>query len=585
MRMTTIPGTGAWARALYVLALLSPGIWLLVIDTSLESFAKLVFAGLLLWVWHLAFTSTRRAMIAALWMFILLGGDLFFFFIYREPPTTPVLLSISETNPGEALDFLRGRVTLLLMFFALSLGVWWIGLRAGAPVPPDCPRRAIVRVLARLALGGLLLSWSLFVLTPMVENLAIHAPAWQTTASAVKKLDRPLAAILIRTKGTFPYGRLVSIGEYMREEMNFKNSNLRKSQFLFHARQKAPPPGRQVYVLVIGETARADHSQLNGYARATAPLLFKEPNLFPLRDIVSPWSFTNHAVPVILNRISAHDGEPVSNEKSIIGAFREAGFKTYWLSNQQPVGLGETVITYFAREAHEAIFLNTSARIMEKAGSYDEQLLAPLKRLINRNEDKSFFVIHLLGSHDSYDKRYPPAFDVFQPSLSAQSNPDHHDVRNKAAVINSFDNSMRYTDYVVAQIIDTVRATHATATVVYSSDHGETLFDDGCTRSGHGSSAKQEFPVSAAIWTSDQHRTYWPNKSAALALNAAKPITTEYLFSSAIDLAGIELDQPDMGHSLASSQFTVQTRWVNAPDRIDWDKAGTRGSCHMLVKK
>lgn len=578
-------GYGVWA--LYFAALLIPGIWLIAVDWGIESFVKLVFSVIFLSAWYLSFRDMSRAVNYSVVFFALLPLDIFFFHIYGEPPTTPVLLAMSESNIGEAIDFMRGREILLVTIVLSCMTLWLVTTRAARGVNFKIfdARYLPIRFVARSILGSLIVMGFIFVTMPLVDKLTIAHLINENVSSEFKRIDDKSSTYFVRLKGTFPVGRLVSVAEYFREEMNFSNSNIKKSHFRFHARQSDQPTERQIHVLVIGETARGDHSQLNGYHRETNPILSRHEHIVPLRDIVSPWTFTNRSVPVMITHIPGNTSSRTIDEKSIVGAFREAGFQTYWISNQQPIGLGETSITHFAREAHESIFLNTSAKVMLTEGNYDEQVLGPLTRIIGKNEKKQFIVIHLLGSHDSYDKRHPIEFEVFKPSLRSLQNANHHDVQNKIETINSFDNSMRYTDFVLSKIIGIVDATNSISSVFYSSDHGETLFDGSCVRSGHGSSGKQEFSVAALAWISKGHRSYWPHKYETLVRNAPKRITTEYIFPTVINLAGISTTPSDSERSLSSDEFRLQKRLVNAPEPIDWDDSSTKGACNLLVAR
>jgi glucan phosphoethanolaminetransferase (alkaline phosphatase superfamily) len=180
---------------------------------------------------------------------------------------------------------------------------------------------------------------------------------------------------------------------------------------------------------------------------------------------------------------------------------------------------------------------------------------------------------------------YPPEFDFFKPSLLSLSNPDHHDRRNKREVINSYDNAMPYTDFFLSKLVEAIKKENAVASVVYSADHGETLFDGECHRSGHGSSAKQEFPIAAMAWVSNEYKQQWPARFKQLKAHASEPITAEYILPTALDLAAIETDRLDRSRNLADPAFTAGTRCVNAPGPIDWDAATTKGSCNLLVSK
>jgi glucan phosphoethanolaminetransferase (alkaline phosphatase superfamily) len=402
-------------------------------------------------------------------------------------------------------------------------------------------------------------------------------------AAAARTVDEALLVPLVNLRPIFPIGRFVSIGEFYREQTYMRLADENRNRFRYHARQPNVPNGRQVYVLVIGETARADRFALNGYTRGLPSFLAQRTNVIPLTDIVSPFTYTSLSVPLLLTPpVPAADGGR-ERARSLVSAFREAGFRTYWISNQEPIGIRETEVSHFSREADETLFMNLSIRTMHMDGLYDEHMIRPLSKALARDEPKQFFVLHLLGSHDSYERRYPGTFDVFQPSLRALDHPDQHDRRDKIAVENSYDNAMRYTDFVLARIVDTLAAQHAVSALVYSADHGETLFDGDCNRSGHGSSGKQEFPVAAMVWVSDEYKAQRPVRLSWLMKNAREPITTEAILPTLLDLASLESAEIDLSSSLASASFERHPRWVHAPDPVDWDTATTRGACHLLV--
>lgn len=570
----------------YLLAWLLPGLLLLVVDFRTESATKLLFTLLFFCTWHLACKDFLRAVYYSLFFFLLLPFDLFFFYIYREPPGTAVLLSLGGSSLVEATDFMRGRGVVLLGALVFSLGVWLLTVKAaqqGMGGNWKCFNKT-----SRCLAGGFLLllgvSWVLFSTAPVIENFLVDAGRHRTAAS-IAGIDRMAGLPLAKLAATFPIGRVVSMGEFYREGARLKYAAQSKARYRYNARQTDVPPARQIYVLVIGETARADHFPLNGRARGQSAFLSGVDNLVPLTNIVSPWTYTMLSVPAMLTPALPGPGGTREHVKSLVSAFREAGFKSYWISNQQSIGISETAVSQLAREADEAVFLNLSMGVMRRQGLYDENLLAPLENFLARKEAKQFFVLHLLGAHDAYEKRYPPQFDYFKPSLLSLDNPDHHDRRNKREAVNSYDNAIRYTDYVLSRLIGAVRKENAVATLIYAADHGETLFDGECHRSGHGSSGKQEFPVAAMVWVSDQYKQHWPARFAQLAAHASAPVTTESILPTALDMAAIETGRLDRSRSLANPAFRVQTRWVNATARLDWDAAATKGACNMLVSK
>jgi glucan phosphoethanolaminetransferase (alkaline phosphatase superfamily) len=111
--------------------------------------------------------------------------------------------------------------------------------------------------------------------------------------------------------------------------------------------------------MVIGESSRYDRWSLNGYARETNPLLKQEANLVALPDVITSVSATRLSVPVIISRKPATQSlKDGFSEKSFLTAFKEAGFKTFWLSNQISFGKFDTPVSVFAKEADVVEFLN-----------------------------------------------------------------------------------------------------------------------------------------------------------------------------------------------------------------------------------
>jgi glucan phosphoethanolaminetransferase (alkaline phosphatase superfamily) len=574
-----------FSLAAYVLAWLSPALCYLVSDFRLESIAKVLVTLVFFCLWHGSFSGLRRALHCSLFFFlILLPFDLFFFYIYGEPPGTPVFLSIGDSNLIEAADFMRGRFSILLTVLLLSAATWTLAARA---VQHDTGTgwryyNRHASMVARSLLGGFFAVTVLFAVGPGVERL-LGDTGYGRVAASIKAADEKVLAPLANLRPIFPVGRFVSMAEFYRESTYVRIAGQSRHLFTYHARQVNAPAARQVYILVVGETARADRFSLNGYSRGLPSFLAQTENIVPLRDIVSPFTYSNLSVPAMLTPPVPQANGGRDSARSLVSAFREAGFKTYWISNQQPIGMRESEISHFSHEADESVFLNWSIRTMHKDGLYDEHLIGPLAKFLARNEPKQFFVLHMLGAHDSYQRRYPPAFDIFQPSLRSLDNPDHHDRRNKLAVENSYDNAMRYTEYVLARIIATVARQDAISALVYSGDHGETLFDDECQRTGHGSSGKQEFPVAAMAWVSNKYKAAWPERFARLKKNESAPITTEAILPTMLDLASLETPWLDRPSSLASASFQIRPRWVHAPEPVDWDTATTRGLCHLLV--
>ena len=162
---------------------------------------------------------------------------------------------------------------------------------------------------------------------------------------------------------------------------------------------RVAPTGTEVYVWVVGESSRPQNWGLYGYERDTTPLLKKQQGLVVLRDVVTNAPLTSVAVPSMLSLQPISDWEGILREKSIIGAFKSAGFETAWLSTQEADGWAG-IIPQIANEADQTRFFDHA---------HDGVMLDPIRKLLDgvRDGEKLFIVIHTKGSHFEYLETLP----------------------------------------------------------------------------------------------------------------------------------------------------------------------------------
>jgi len=554
----------------YSCALLLPNILLLSIDRDITSVEKLVIAAILLIGWHISFRKISYAIISMLPFFLILPFDLFFTHAYQEPPTLAVAGILAHTNINETMDYLDGRKLDLALALILALAVWACAFRCALSVQPS-------RTLTPFRwLGGALSGAWIFALacSVILASLSVYSQSKKVT-----DLGENLSAKLDKLTGTFPFGRIISIVSYMADEQRAASLNHALQNFRFESAQEPPNNSRQVYVLVIGEASRPDRWQLNSYGRETNPLLSKEANLVPLTDVLTPWTFTDSAVPIIVSRKPENERSRLFGEKSIVSLFKEAGFHTTWLSNQarqnasSPLGLP-------AFEADELRYLNVASNNIFGRTTYDELLLPALRKVLGRPERKQFVVLHLLGSHDSYQKRYPPLFNHWRPSASDPITSDDSEMALRQKFNNSYDNSILYTDYVLSNVIALLRKDDSLAGLFYVSDHGESLLDGQCPQSGHGQTGFYNYPVSAFVWLSQPYSNKYPDAVQNLRLHSNSKLTTANTFDSLVQLAHITYRNATTSKGIFSSAFRETPRLVNVGSNIvNWDRAQFVGEC------
>ena len=283
-------------------------------------------------------------------------------------------------------------------------------------------------------------------------------------------------------------------------------------------------------VFVLGEALRADHLSLNGYERETCPRLRQQPNAFSYGNIYSEYTYTSASVPHILTPAdSAHTDRSYSYH-SFIQTLRNEGYASAWLSNQD---LGYTYST-FIHEADTVIFPNAQKSVFVYDPWYDEQLLSPLDALMAHGKAKNIYVLHTIGSHWYYDYHVTPEFQQFMPVTT-----NRVVTKNTAEqVINSYDNTALYADMLIDSLI--CRLQEKTAVLIYLSDHGEALGEDGNWL--HAGSVDAMRRPACIVWYSDCWAQRFPEKAAAIQANKDRYYRTDFLYYSLLNMAGIEAE-------------------------------------------
>ena len=322
--------------------------------------------------------------------------------------------------------------------------------------------------------------------------------------------------------------------------------------------------------------------QLFGYHRLTTPFLSQQQNLIAFNNFLSVTSLTRTSVPIMLTRKTAKQANNTFfNEKSLISAFNEADFNSTWLSMQISLGAHDTPITVYAKEAHNIYYFNNTS-FQQNSNKYDTEMLSFLKTKISDINHNTLFIIHTSGSHFNYAYRYPDSFDFFKPSLKNIKYANLYDSKHKIQHINSYDNSIRFTDYFLNQVINIVNQANLSSVVFYASDHGESLFDGECPISGHGLTTRQNFEIPALLWYSQQYAIENQDKIDAAFHNKTKKMNSENIFYSILDLANISYDKETDTSSFASASFVEKDRFINQSKIINFDKSRFINPCQDI---
>jgi len=230
----------------------------------------------------------------------------------------------------------------------------------------------------------------------------------------------------------------------------------------------------RVVVIVVGEAARAQSSSLLGYERHTNPRLASIPGIIPFSQVTACATATVDSLPCMFSRLgrAGFSHARAVAEENLLDVLQRTGVEVLWRENNSPCK------EVCARVPVEDLRHATAPQWCDGHRCYDEVLLDGLEQRIASPGDDRLVVLHLLGSHGpSYFRRYPPAFRRFLPECAQDD--VHHCSRE--SIVNAYDNSLLYTDHVVARAIALLQeyAGRIEPTLLYVSDHGESLGEYG----------------------------------------------------------------------------------------------------------
>ncbi len=253
-----------------------------------------------------------------------------------------------------------------------------------------------------------------------------------------------------------------------------------------------------VFILVVGETARAANFSLNGYSRDTNPLLARE-NVIAFQDVYSCGTATATSVPCMFSNMTRKNfrADNAKYTENLMDLLRQTGFDVLWLENDD--GCKEVCNRVPTRK----VYKSNDPRYCDGQSCFDEILLDNLEEYIASVKKDTFIVLHTIGSHGpTYYKRYPETFRKFRPTC------DTADIQNctREEIINTYDNTVLYTDSVVSRAIGILKKfPHLEAGLLYVSDHGESLGENNIYLHGlpYSIAPDEQKKIPMILWMSD----------------------------------------------------------------------------------
>ncbi len=314
-------------------------------------------------------------------------------------------------------------------------------------------------------------------------------------------------------------------------------------------------------VVVIGESAHKRHHSLYGYPLLTNPNLesFAD-SLIVFTDVVGSSMTTAGNMERILSfkEDDATCGDGLKFPL-LVDLFNEMGYKTFWLSNQERTGTVSNTSGVMAMNANVIKYVGAENSEDALCVRYDRALLPPMCEAFNDSVANKLIFLHLLGSHVEYKARYPEEFEHF----SGKDEQDKFKYSwlddDKAKRRAEYDNSIRYTDYLLGEVILTASRCEEPSIVIYFSDHGEEVYDYG-PYSGRNENTVQ---VPFIVYANKSYSSANPEIMKRLAEVKDKPMSTANFVHLLISLTGGEYKLYEKRLDILSEGYIVRPRYVD----------------------
>ena len=257
-----------------------------------------------------------------------------------------------------------------------------------------------------------------------------------------------------------------------------------------------PDKNYDLVVIVVGETARTDHFSLNGYPRETNPLMQARDNIISYSNVSSCGTSTSISVPCMFSYQTKDEFnvESARNEENVLDTISKSGVDVLWRDNNSSSKHVADRVTY---EDFRTPELNPEC----DKECRDVGMISGLQEYLDGDPGDKLIILHQMGSHGpAYYLRYPEEFERFSPVCKTKELSEC----SQEELINTYDNSIVYTDYFLNQVIALLENNqhHYEPSMIYIGDHGESLGENGVYLHGlpYMLAPKSQTSVPMIVW-------------------------------------------------------------------------------------
>ncbi len=449
-------------------------------------------------------------------MLLIIGcaGANYFMYSYGVVIDTNMMVNVFETNQQEALTLVTPKLVIWLILagvvpallvgtMTITPGKWWYSL--------------LVRGLSILGAIALI--------------LLIASVFYKDYASLFRNTNG-IAKLVI------PPNYISAIGNYSKDKWFSANKTLTR---LGEDAKKGPlltqSTKKTVVVLVVGETSRAQNYSLGGYSRETNPQL-KQQGVVWFNNATSCGTETAVSVPCMFSNMTRqnYSANTARYTEGVLDVLKHAGINVLWRENDGGCkgACSRVNFTDMTRWQLKDLCKNGSC--------LDEAELYRLDNVLDGLQRDSVIVLHIMGSHGpAYYQRYPAQFRRFTPTCDTNQIEDC----DRQSLVNTYDNTILYTDDIVSRTIDKLRARQGqmNTALVYLSDHGESLGESGMYL--HGTprmlAPQEQIRIPFLFWLSDGYANQFSLSKTCLQKEAAsRDISQDNLFDTLLGMMDVK---------------------------------------------
>ncbi|UDJ85149.1 phosphoethanolamine transferase EptA [Kosakonia oryzae] len=424
-----------------------------------------------------------------------------------------MITNILDTTPAESFALMSTKMVLTILLTAIVpvLIAWFIKIKPAQSALRSITYRAVSIVISAL----------LIVLVALLFYKD-YASLFRNNKELVKSLS-PSNSI-VASLSWYSHNRmdnlpLVRIGEDAQQRPEMKNG-----------------PRKNLTILIVGETSRAANFSLGGYERETNPLL-KQDNVIYFPNATSCGTATAVSVPCMFSGMTRehYDDQLAHHQEGLLDIIQRAGIQVLW--NENDGGCKGAC----DRVPHQDMTQLNLPEYCIKGECQDEILFHDLASYIDKLQGDGIIVLHTIGSHGpTYYNRYPAQFRKFTPTC------DTNEIQgcSQQQLVNTYDNTILYIDYIVDKAIKLLQSKQDrfTTSLVYLSDHGESLGENGVYLHGlpYSIAPETQKHIPMLIWLSDDYQKRYGVNNQCLQKNAReKAVSQDNLFPTMLGILGV----------------------------------------------